>query len=139
VSLSEAPRGVGSPQGAIQRGTIQRVRHLPASRCRSRYEGRFFCLASCRDIVCLGGTSHGYELTGRQLSANHLQRGQQLQRYKPQRESLRLELAGASRTYCLPRLNLVSKFPPSCIASCKRATKSCAWAKQARRARSRKY
>jgi hypothetical protein len=56
--------------------------------------------------------SHGYKLTGRQLSAQHLQRGQQLQRCKPQRESLRLELTGAPQTYCLPRLNLVSKFPP---------------------------
>jgi hypothetical protein len=49
---------------------------------------------------------------------------------------LRLELAGASRIYCLPRLNLASNFAPSC--SCRRASKSCAWAERAKRIRSRK-
>jgi hypothetical protein len=41
---------------------------------------------------------------------HHLQRGRQLQRSEPPRESLRLVLAGASCTYCLPRLNLVSNL-----------------------------
>ena len=39
------------------------------------------------------------KLTGRQLSAQNLQRGRQLQRSEPQRELLKLELTGASRTF----------------------------------------